>query len=328
MLVGRGLVIALLVLAATAMGALIQSSQASTSREDEMRAQVAQFLNMERQNRGLQPLPIDNDLAASAQAWSEHNRDSGCETGCHSSYSEGEILAWGDVAGHSGRLAVAWMKSVNHRNIVLYPDATSFGVGVACKHGGEVYATVQFHNVFAPVPATDENPVATSEDWGSPCEGAKGPMPTTTTTSTTQPPTTTTTARPPRPTTTAAPRPAAPQTTPTTARRSAPAPAAAPAAPRPATPAPPAPTTTTVAQVATTTTTPPPRVLLRADGTSITADPTAAETEAALFAESTATPANAEPAWIAIVVVVVLLSGMRVGAQVHEARAARRLKDG
>jgi len=68
--------------------------------------------------------------------------------------------------------------------------------------------------------------------------------------------------------------------------------------------------------------------LLRADGTSITADPTAAEDEATLFAESTATPANAEPAWIAIVVVVLLLSGMRVGAQVQEARAARRLKDG
>jgi hypothetical protein len=310
----------LLVLAATTMGALVRPSEASSNREDEMRAQIAQLLNGERTNRGLRPLPIDQGLQDSAQAWSEHNRDAGCETGCHSTHSEGEILAWGDVNAHSGKLVVAWMQSVNHRNIVLYPDTTSFGVGVACKHGGEVYATVQFHDVYRPVPGTDQDPIATSEDWGTPCEGASGSMPTTTTTSTTQRPTTTTTTRPPRTTTTAAPRPAAP---PTTARRPPPQPAAA-AVTHPTT-APPPPTTTTVTVPPTTT---PPRIALRADSTGITADPTSAEDEATLFAESTATPANAEPAWIAIVVVVVLLSGMRIAAQLQELRAARRLEDG
>jgi hypothetical protein len=85
-----------------------------------------------------------------------------------------------------------------------------------------------------------------------------------------------------------------------------------------------APTTTSA-----TTTTTSPRIGLRADGTPFPADaPPTTLDEATLFAESTATPQNAEPAWIAIVVVVLLLSGMRIGAQLHELRVARRLEDG
>jgi hypothetical protein len=324
--VGRGLVIALLVLAATAMGAVRGPTAASSNREDQMRDQIGQFLNMERTNRGLRPLPIDPDLAASAQAWSEHNRDAGCETNCHSTHAEGEIIAWGDVNARSGKLMVAWMQSGNHRNIVLYPDATAMGVGVACKSGGgEVYATVQFYDVYRPVAPTDQDPIASSEEWGSPCEGIEGPVPPTSTSTPTSHRTSSTTTTRPRPTTTTSPP--RKNTTPTTAAPTPPRPKA-PAAPTVT--APPVVVTTTTPTTAPppTTTTTSPRIALRADGTGVTADPTATTTdEATLFAESAATPANAEPAWIAIVVVVLLLSGMRVGAQLQELRAARRLED-
>ena len=321
---GRGLVIALLVLAATAMGAVVRPGEASTSREDQMRDQIGQFLNIERTNRGLKPLPIDLHLQQQAQAWSEHNREAGCETNCHSPHDEGEILAWGGTNAHTGKLMVAWMQSSAHRNIALYPEATAMGIGLACAKNGEAYATVQFYDVYQPVPATDEAPIASSEAWGTPCDGPSGPVPPTSTStpttirgaSTTTTPTTAAPKPKPRPatTTTAPPRPrVAPPTT---------------AAARPAAAAPTAPTTTPAPTTSTSTTsTTSPRIALRADGSEITAETPTSADEARLFAESAATPANAEPAWIAIVVVVLLLSGMRIGAQLQEVRAARRLED-
>ena len=275
-----------------------------------MRTQVAQFLNMERTNRGLSALPVDADLQSQAQTWSEHNRDVGCESGCHSPHDQGEILAWAPVSARSGTLTVAWMKSASHRNIVLYPDATALGVGIACKHGSEVYATVQFRGVHQPVSTTDEQPMVTSEEWGSPCEGLTGPVPTTTTstTATTVPRTTTTRATPP-------PRPPTPtRVTETTAVALVTTPTVAPTTTTTAAPSP----TTMIA----------PRVGLRSDGEAVNAPtPSRAEKEA-LLADAAATPASAEPAWVAIVVVVVLLSTLRIAEQLRDLRAARRLEDG
>ncbi|HVV37648.1 MAG TPA: hypothetical protein VHC63_13645 [Acidimicrobiales bacterium] len=53
---------------------------------------------------------------------------------------------------------------------------------------------------------------------------------------------------------------------------------------------------------------------------------TLSETE--VFEATAVAPVNGEPAWVAIVVVVLLLSGLRVAAQIQEQRAARRAEDG
>jgi hypothetical protein len=313
-----------LVLAAIAMGAMVRPTAASSSREDQMRAQIVQLLNGERTQRGFAPLPVDAQLNGQAQAWAEHLRENGCRSNCHSSWGEGEIIAWGDPGLRTSGLVIAWMKSPNHRNVLLYGDSTSMGVGTACSEHGEVVATVQFHDVYRPVAPTEQDPIATSDQWGAPCVGAEGAMPVENSTPATRATTTTT------PPTTAAPRPR-PTTSTTAPPRPQPRPAptttavAAAASVVPVTAAP----TTTSTSTAPTTTTTSPRVALRADGTEITAltTPTTLD-EALLFAESAATPANAEPAWIAIVVVVVLLSGMRIAAQLQEARAGRRSETG
>jgi cysteine-rich secretory family protein len=307
----------MLVLAATAMGAL-RPTEASSSREDTMRDQIGQFLNMERTNRGLAPLPISAELQQQAQGWAEHVRDTGCTSNCHSTWSQGEIIAWGDPSLRSGGLVVAWMKSPDHRNVALYPETTAMGIGTACSDHGQEVAVVQYSDVYRPVAPTDEDPIATSEAWGSPCAGLEGPVPSTSTSTPMWHPTTTTTpttaAPRPRPTTTTAP-PRPRVAPPTTVKAAAVAATVAP-------------TSTTASTSTSTTSTTLPRIGLRADGSEITtnAPPTPAE-EAELFAQSAARPASAEPAWVSIVVVVVLLSGLRIGSQLRELRAARRLED-
>jgi hypothetical protein len=288
-----------------------------------MRDQIGQFLNIERTNRGFHALPIDLHLQSQAQAWSERNRDAGCETNCHSTHDEGEILAWGGTNARAGKLVEAWMQSTSHRNILLYPDATAMGIGLACAGNGEAYATVQFYDVYRPVPPSDEQPIATSDEWGTPCDGMSGPVPPTSTSTPTTVRGASTTTTP----TTAAPRPRATTTTAAPRQRVAP-PTTAPSVT--AAPALAATTTTSAAPTtsSSTTSTTFPRIALRADGSEIPADGSVTSEDAAAFAESTATPANAEPAWVAIVVVVLLLSGMRIGAQLREVRAARRRKDG
>src|SRR5207244_13306578 len=68
---------------------------------------------------------------------------------------------------------------------------------------GQEVAVVQYSDVYRPVAPTDEDPIATSESWGSPCAGLEGPVPSTSTSTPMWHPTTTTTTTP----TTAAPRP-------------------------------------------------------------------------------------------------------------------------
>jgi hypothetical protein len=300
------------------MGALVRPAPtaAASNREDQMRDQIGQFLNIERTNRDLAALPIDVHLQSQAQAWSERNRDAGCETSCHSTHDEGEILAWGGANARAGKLVVAWMQSPSHRNILLYPDSTAMGIGVACASNGEAYATVQFYDVHRPVPPSDEQPIASSDAWGTPCDGMGGPVPPTSTSTPTTSRSATTNATP----TTAAPRPRATTTTAPPRQHVAPPTTAMLVAA-----APPLLATTTTSPATSTTS---PRIALRADGSEIAADGSVTSEEASAFAESAATPANAEPAWVAIVVVVLLLSGMRIGAQLQELRAARRLEDG
>jgi hypothetical protein len=291
-----------LVLAAIVTGAGTRPAEASTGREDQMRAEIAQFLNAERAYRGLSELYFDRNLQESAQAWAERNRSVGCEppTDCHSPGAEAEILAWGGPDSKTGAIVVAWMRSHDHRNIALHPRGTSLGVGFACSSAGQVFAVVQFGGVRKPVVATEENPIATAPDHGSACVGAAGPEPRQ---QRVAPPSTAATTAPP---TTAAPAPAM-------VRR---------------TPAPSAPATTTLTtppptSLATTTTAydPAPVIRLSSVAPELTVGEVPPEVDVgdqALLSETPAGPPPAEPAWIAVLVVVVLLSALRVAGAVRD----------
>jgi uncharacterized protein YkwD len=279
-----------------------------------MRAEIARFLNNERTNRGLSLLPIAQDLQNQAQTWSEHNRSVQCEpsVNCHSPDAEAEILAWGGPDSRSGAIVEAWMRSTTHRDILLHPSATALGVGFACTEDGAVYATVQFWGVRKPVPATEEDPKVTRIGQGTACA---------------LPPSSAEASAPP-PTTRAAPPSTSPSTTnapvTTTTRRSPPpvivtrqqAPPSTTAAPIEA------------ALPVVTTTTAPSEILvgLRSNSPRITAGDF--PVEALAFEESTARPATTEPAWVAMIVVVVLLYSLRIGTQVREAALRRRFENG
>jgi hypothetical protein len=308
--VGRGLVIALLVLAATATGAISRPAAASTSREDHLRADIAQLLNGERSNRGLPQLPVDGGLQQRAQAWTEHNRSTGCEppTDCHSPDAEAEILAWGGQDSTTGAIVVAWMQSDVHRNILLHSQATAIGVGFACSDSGWVYATVQFTGIRKPVPQTPQDPIKSVAAQGTACTGGAAPL------SQTAPPSTTSTSTP-------APATAPPATSPpATAPRKAPV-TTAPAAPVTVAPVVASPATAAAPLVTTTTTSTPPSIVLSASLPEVKTP--SFDDEMALSVDNSSAPRRTEAAWIAMVVVVVFLSALRIGFQLRDNALAK-----
>jgi hypothetical protein len=286
----------LLVLAATATGAIVRPAVASTAREGHLRAEIAQLLNGERANRGLRQLPVDAGLGERAQAWAERNRSAGCEppADCHSADAQAEILAWGSQESTTGAIVVAWMQSDTHRDILLHSQATSVGVGFACTSDGLTYITVQFAGIRKPVSPTPVGPVETAPHEGSGCAGDAVPL------SETAPP----------PTTTPSPAPAPPTTTPATPPPSVVTrarPSTTTAAPTTTTAIPP--TTVGVAALAdTTTTTEVPTVVLSARTPDV----------AALTVEGGGSGGHTEAAWIGMVVVVVFLSALRIGFQLRD----------
>lgn len=287
-----------MVLAAVVTGAVERPAEASSSREDQMRAEIAQFLNAERSHRGLNELYFDRDLQESAQARAERNRSLDCQppADCHSPGAVAEILAWGAPDSKTGAIMVAWMRSQDHRNIALHPKGVSLGVGFACSSAGQVFAVVHFAGPRNPAAPTDENPIATSPDHGSPCVGTAGPQPRQQ--SAAPPPTA-------PPTTTAAPAPAA------VVRR---------------TPGPTTPTTvaaaTSVAPVTTTAlAAADPVIRLSSVASEFTTPAVAPEVQVvdqAMLSEVPSEPPPAEPAWIAVLVVVLLLSSLRVAGAVRD----------
>jgi hypothetical protein len=300
----------MLVLAATATGAFTRAGLASTSREDHLRAEIAQLLNGERAFRGLGQLPVDASLSRSAQAWAERNQSVKCQPpgDCHSPDAEAEILAWGGPNSKTGEIVVAWMHSAVHRDILLHPKATTMGVGFVCSSDGTVYTAVQFAGPRQPVPVTTETPIASATTQGSACNGPAAPL-----SQTAPPSTTTSTSPPPAPPTTAAPGPAVAPRVPAPVT---PATLPAPVAPTTAVPPPTtAPTTTTTFLTS---------VVLSAESPSVTAN---ADAAAAEFASAPlAPPHKAESAWIVLVVVIVFLSVLRVGFQLRD-NADTRLKE-
>ena len=151
------------------MGTLWPASPADAAgNEAQMAAEVAAHINAERAARGLSRLPVDPSYSAGAQRVAESNRERSCDA-CHSTtFPSGEVVYWssGDA---SGAATVWWMNSPGHRALLMAPDATRLGVGIACS-GTEYQAVgwIETENPPASVPAT---PIVTSRTSGSRCSG-------------------------------------------------------------------------------------------------------------------------------------------------------------
>lgn len=191
-----------------------------------MAREIAQDINAERSARGLPAIPFDAGAYSSgAQRVAENNRDAPCHA-CHSTdHPSGEVVWWGSDYGSSGS-TIWWMGSPSHRALLLAPNATKLGVGVACN--GAAHDAVAWIETTTSAQGASPTPVATKSGTGTRCGG----RPSTQTTraapvaATTTPPTTTAPARRPNTSTTAAARSAttrttAPRRTTTTASRRA-----------------------------------------------------------------------------------------------------------
>ena len=166
-----------------------------------MAREIAQDINQERAARGLAAIPFDaGAYSAGAQRVAETNRDQPCHA-CHSSdHPSGEVVWWGSDYGSSGS-TIWWMGSPPHRSLLLAPNATKLGVGVACN--GAAHDAVAWIETSAGDSSAPQNPVVTKSGTGTRCGGkastpvtsAPGPAPTTATTARRASAVTTTTAR-------------------------------------------------------------------------------------------------------------------------------------
>lgn len=153
-----------------------------------MAREIAQDINQERVARGLSAIPFDaGAYSAGAQRVAERNRDQPCHA-CHSSdFPSGEVVWWGSDYGSSGA-TIWWMGSPPHRSLLLAPNATKLGVGVACN--GAAHDAVAWIETTAGDPSQPQNPIVTKSGSGTRCGGRtstpvtspQGPAPTTATT--------------------------------------------------------------------------------------------------------------------------------------------------
>ena len=228
---------ALVALAALIVLPVGTARAATTANESTMAREIAQDINQERAARGLAAIPFDaGAYSTGAQRVAERNRDQPCHA-CHSSdHPSGEVVWWGSDYGSSGA-TIWWMGSPPHRSLLLAPNATKLGVGVACN--GAAHDAVAWIETAAGDPSQPQNPIVTKSGTGTRCGGKtstpvpspQGTAPTTATTARRAAAVTTTTARPASATTrtTAARR----RTTTTAASRRIFAAAAAPPTPPP-----------------------------------------------------------------------------------------------
>ena len=151
---------------------------AAAESEGQMAAEIAAQINNERAARGLSRLPVDASYSAGAQRVAESNRARSCDA-CHSSdHHSGEVVYW-DSGGPSGAATVWWMNSAGHRALLLAPNATRLGVGVACS--GTEYQAVGWIETPAAAQGPPSTPIVTGSGSGTSCSGVPAPAKTTTT---------------------------------------------------------------------------------------------------------------------------------------------------
>jgi uncharacterized protein YkwD len=155
--------------------------------EGAMARAIFDRVNAERENRGLQRVEWDDQLAQVARGWSRSMAD----TGRLEHQDMQQVLGREDVRGFvglgeniftssgpvpAGVLHVGWMRSDGHRVNVLNPGWNRLGVGVFCAPDGSVWAAQEFgRTAGAERPAVSSEtppaePIARAEQDGPSCE--------------------------------------------------------------------------------------------------------------------------------------------------------------
>ena len=141
---------------------------AAAGNEGQMAAEIAAHINAERAARGLSRLPVDGSYSAGAQKVAESNRERSCDA-CHSTtFPSGEVVYW-SAGDASGAATVWWMNSPGHRALLMAPDATRLGIGVACS--GTEYQAVGWIETDNPPASVPAEPIVSSRSSGSRCQG-------------------------------------------------------------------------------------------------------------------------------------------------------------
>jgi len=149
-----------------------------------MAREIADDINRERAGRGLPKIPVDVAYSAGAQRVAESNRDRPCHA-CHSTdHPSGEVVWWGSDYPSSGS-PIWWMGSPPHRALLLAPNATKLGVGVACN--GTEHDAVAWIETQTEAENASPTPVVTKSTAGSRCAGGTASPATTPSTRTTVP---------------------------------------------------------------------------------------------------------------------------------------------
>jgi hypothetical protein len=155
------------VLAAPArrVGATASSNEATMARE------IADDINRERAARNLPAIPFDGSYSAGAQRVAERNRDNGQHAVHSTDHPSGEVVWWGSDYPSSGS-PIWWMGSPPHRALLLAPNATRLGVGVACK--GTEHDAVAWIETTSEAQNAPAQPVVTKSSAGTRCAGGGG----------------------------------------------------------------------------------------------------------------------------------------------------------
>ena len=120
-----------------------------------MEREIFDRVNAEREERGLEPVAWDDDLAELARGWSREMADRGQlrhqdlrtvlqdrQVEGYASLGENIFSGRGQVT--AGRVHEGWMRSEDHRGNVLEPGWDRLGIGVVCTEDGATWATQEF----------------------------------------------------------------------------------------------------------------------------------------------------------------------------------------
>lgn len=124
-------------------------------------------INAERARRGIAPVTLRDDLTVASLNWTDAMANS--NTLSHSTDGRAEIVGYGS---RSGQVTDAFMRSPGHRNLIVDPNLTTAGIGVACDANGRLWVTVQFLRAdtsLATRSSSPAQPIATPASSGSGC---------------------------------------------------------------------------------------------------------------------------------------------------------------
>ena len=154
--------------------------------EQRMARALFDRVNVERENRGLEPVEWNDQLAEVARQWSAEMAGTGRleHQDVRSLLEREELSGFAGIGENiftasapvpAGVAHVGWMRSDSHRVNLLNPGWDRLGVGVFCADDGSVWATQQFgRTVGADRPSVSRQtppaePVAASEEDGPRC---------------------------------------------------------------------------------------------------------------------------------------------------------------